>query len=213
MPHPKSRFNAPASLLAITNQSHFLYKADCLLGDDALRVARVTLSKFVMGYVREVGIAPLQIDVLRGSDVAQRGSKKVREAFCLLATALGFEKPDLVFCQSAAIHNDPTFENTTFVSHVLSTGTGKNEGPYLLNMLSDVSRGVEAESSSLAISVGDTFVFDPGAAHCAFALSPSRTSFLILMQDELVDKCEEDRVAIMERFVPQASFSTANDYL
>lgn len=213
MPHQESRFEAPESLHAITNQSHFVYMAYPPVDSEVIQAARVTLSRFVMRYVQKTGMAALQIDVLRRADVNKMAGKRGREAFDFLAQALGFNNPDLVFCQSAMLHNDPTFDGSAFVSHVLSTGCGKNEGPYLLNLLSDVSRGAEVKASTLAISVGDTFVFDPCAAHCTFALSPSRTSFLILMQDEVADKCEEDRVAIMERFVPQASFSTANDYL
>lgn len=208
------RFAAPQSLQELTHQPHFIYQADTPGDPLDLKAAAKTLSNLVHRHIRKVGISALSIDVLASSDIQCNGSQKEKLAYERLVSHLNLENASLVYCTSASIHNDPLFENKAFVSFVISTGSGKNDGPYLLDVVGQVNPEDEIKTSSLAINAFDMFVFDPSAGHCAFALEPSRTSLLILLQSEIQDDASDQRRSeIMEQFVPKSVFMNKNDYL
>lgn len=209
----QSRFLAPEKLSQITHQPHFIYVAEFVEDTSEVKAAKKTLIRHLERHIKDCGISPLQIDVMTRSNIQEGNNPKVLKAFDTLNKHLGFNNAALVYCQAAAIHNDPDFVNVSFVSHVLCTSTGRKQNPYLINTISEVDRKNDTKTSSLAVTPGDTFVFDPGTAHCAFPLYPSSTSILILMQEEVPDANEADRLAIMDRFEPRACALTANDYL
>lgn len=180
--------------------THFLYVAQSatVSKEDA-----EILCSAVDTYLREHGLNPAQIESVGRSTLLSMQLPDAVAAFDRAVEVLGFKglAPTLLCCFWAAPHVDSSFEGTSFVSHVLSTGPE----PYVLQTL-DIQhfkdQAPTIQASTRVLNPGMTFVMDATTPHMAAPANPGADQLLVLLQAELTDTNEAERRTILDTFPP-----------
>ena len=185
---------------------HFMYSASIPKLNETYLKKIVDAAK---DYVRESGLFPAQIEVLRPVDLQRAGSDDALAVWAEFLVDLGISdgvartpgSMSVMVCEWAAPHVDETFAGIAFMNVVLHTGPF----PYIMQTLHTKVAGKshpfqEVVTNSRTLKVGDAIIFDPTTAHCAMPLRPHQDSLLIMLQIELKDESEQDRENILKNF-------------
>lgn len=180
---------------------HFLYKTgapafDAGDVDLVVRTVRSTVQ------AKGLGCAEIQVFSAKGLDIEVEGAGSAMRRMAEMMPGKGIRsgEPSILVCEWAIVHVDHTFAGAAFLSYVLHTG----EHPYVLQTLhtEEVAGIQQVTNTTLFLSEGDGFVFDPTTGHMVAPKYPATGQLLIVLQVELQDRDLEDRAALMAAVKP-----------
>lgn len=184
--------------------AHFLYLAQppALEPDAVAKVVAVAKQ-----FVEDVGLEVGEIQVLHSPEIEKHGGADALAAVQVLETCFAglriVGKPSVLVCHWASVHQDESFEGSSFASLVLHTGPE----PYVLQMFhseySEVSRQPTLTSSTRVLAEGSLFVMDPTTHHMACPAYPADGQLLVLLQAEVQEQTEAERRELLEALPPR----------
>ena len=195
-----NRMAVPAAL----DGRHFLYMPE----PRPLPQAAVdTLVSSVKRVVASTVLRPCQVEIITtdklDSTEAVEAHQQLTESIVTGLTCVKREHTEILVCQQTFPHADQGFKGTSFLSVVLHTGPN----PYMHQMFDtelDEAGDQDVLPTSRLIRAGDWTVFDPTTPHIGLPLRSHQDNLLIMLQCELWDEDDGDRLEILEQLPPRA---------